>query len=342
MRAWEIYKRLAPRHEITIISGRYPGVEDYTREGIRFHFEGSSKDNYILSTFCYAASAFRFLRKNGGDADVVVEDFAPWNPVFPGFAVKKPAILHVNHREGAGVLKRWYFLPGVPFYLIEKFYPLLFENVTALSEETRKKFGVNAQILPAGIDEKLIVDSPAEKQAFLFFAGRLHIKNKGLDTLLQAMRLLPSEKLIIAGRGPDEEKLKRVQKELGLANVEFAGFVDEEKKMELMRRAKLFVLPSRFEGYGIVLLESAACGTPAVVSDIPELGFAVREGFALSSRTGDPEDLAGKINLLLSDKGAREEMGARGRSYARNYSWDRISAGYEGYLSKIKERVNKY
>ena len=338
VRAVELYKRIAGRHEITIVSGRYPGAGDYTADGIRFHFVGSARKNYFLSTFCYAVNSFRFLRENGWQADVVVEDFAPWNPIFSPFAADKPVkILHLNHREGTGILKRWYILPGLPFYLIEKFYPRLFKNIIAVSEGTRKKFGINAIIISNGIDEGVLTGvSPEEKGDFLFFAGRLHIKNKGLDTLLEAMRLLPEERLVIAGRGPDEGKLKRMQKELGLSNVEFAGFVDEEKKMELMRKAKLFVLPSRFEGYGIVLLECAAGSTPAVVSDIPELGFAVNAGFAVNFRTGDSKDLAGKIKLLGGKNvQMRRQMGVNGLRYAADNTWGSVSVEFESYLNKI-------
>ncbi|MDA8088359.1 MAG: glycosyltransferase family 4 protein [Nitrospiraceae bacterium] len=337
VRIFEIYKRLAQRHEITVVSGSYPGAQDHIADGIRFHFIGSKKNNYVLSTFCYAASAFRFLKEHGGQTDIVVEDFAPWNPIFSLLAVrKKPVILHLNHREGAGILRRWYILPGLPFYLIEKFYPKFFKNIITVSEGTRRKFGVNAIIISNGIDEEVLAGPPPEeKETFLFFAGRLHKKNKGLDTLLEAMRLLPSERLIIAGRGPDEEKLKKMQKELGLDNVEFAGFVSGERKMELMRKAKLFVLPSRFEGYGIVLLESAAGATPAVASDIPELGFAVNAGFAVNFRMGDSKDLAEKIKFLGNNDPLRRQMGAKGLKFAADNTWSTVAMEFESYLDKI-------
>ncbi len=340
VRIFEIYKRLAQRHEITIISGRYPGAEDHTAHGIRFQFVGSKRDNYFLSTFSYAWESFRFLRKNGHMADLVVEDFAPWNPVFSRFVTDRPVVLHLNHREGTGILKRWYVLPGLPFYLVEKFYPRFFSNVITVSEGTRSKFGVNAVIISNGIDEGILADPPAEgKEDFLFFAGRLHIKNKGLDTLFEAMRLLPEERLVLAGRGPDEGRLKRMQAELGLKNVEFAGFVDEDRKMELMRKAKLFVLPSRFEGYGIVLLECAAGATPAVVSDIPELGFAVNAGFAVNFRGGDSKDLAEKLNLLgglgLENVRLRRQMGENGLRFAADNTWNSVAREFESYIEKI-------
>ncbi len=119
--------------------------------------------------------------------------------------------------------------------------------------------------------------------------------------------------------------------------MEFAGFVDERKKMELMRKAKLFILPSRFEGYGIVLLECAAGATPAVVSDIPELGFAVNAGFAVNFRKGDSIDLAEKISLLGKDKDTarRRQMGENGLRFAQDNTWGSVAAEFESYLQKI-------
>ena len=58
-------------------------------------------------------------------------------------------------------------------------------------------------------------------------------------------------------------------------------------------------------------------------------------GSALSFKTGDAEDLAEKINLLLADKQVRQEMGNKAREYARNFTWDRIAEEYERFLLRI-------
>ena len=350
MRVHEIYARLCRQgHEATIVSGNYTGAGNYSEGSLRFRFTGNPK-NYILSTFSYAWEAALLVKEQSQLFDIIVEDFAPWNPVFSTFLTKKPVVLHINHLEGKNVFKRWW-LAGLPFFLIERFYPLFFKHVTALSEETRKKIRIPAApIVPAGIDEDffnenrvLYSNGCATPQTFgdanearppLLYVGRLHIKNKGLDTLLTAMKGLKT-KLLLAGRGKDEDCLKQMIKRFDLKNVSLAGFVDEKEKIHLLQSTQALVLPSRFEGWGIVVLEAAACGKPVIVSDIPELRYAVDAGFGISFKTGDPADLAQKIESLLKNEPLRQEMGQKAREYAKDYTWDKISLDYERFLLKI-------
>jgi glycosyltransferase involved in cell wall biosynthesis len=333
VRVYEIARRLSTKgHKITVLSGKFPGAENYSENGLSYRFVGRSI-NYIISTFSYAMGASGFVRRYGKDYDIIIEDFAPWNPVFSRFLAKRPTVLHLNHREGLNMLKRWPVI-GLPFFLLEKYYPRLFRNITALSEGTKRKIGIpGTVVVPAGISAGTITNESAVKdELFILYVGRLHIKNKGLDTLITALKRLGGIKLRFAGRGPDEEKLREMAKGL---DVEFLGFVNEESKLDLLKRAGILVLPSRFEGWGIVVLEAAACGTASVVSDIPELAFSVDGGFGVSFRTEDPGDLADKLQLLLTDKSLREEMGVKARQYVKSYTWERITDEFETYLEGI-------
>ena len=356
VRVYEIYERLCRQgHEVTIVSGNYPAAGNYSEGSLRFVFAGSGK-NYVLSTFSYALEAASMVKKQGQGFDIIVEDFAPWNPVFSAFLTKKPVVLHINHREGINILRRWW-VAGAPFFLIERFYPKFFKHVTVLSEETRKKIRIaGALIVPAGIDEDFFKESsllssngwvPSKSQTLgganeavppLLYVGRLHIKNKGLDTLLTAMKG-HDIKLLIAGRGKDEDCLKQMIKRFRLKNVALAGFVGENEKIHLLQNTQALVLPSRFEGWGIVVLEAAACGKPVIVSDIPELRYSVDAGFGISFKTGDAKDLAQKIKFLIENEPLRIEMGQKAREYAKDYTWDKISLDYERLLLEvIKDR----
>jgi glycosyltransferase involved in cell wall biosynthesis len=143
-------------------------------------------------------------------------------------------------------------------------------------------------------------------------------------------------KLFIAGKGRDEKKLRASAEEPGLSRkVELVGYADAEEKMSLLTGTNLLIVPSRYEGQGIVVLEAAACGKPVIVSDIPELQYAVDAGFGISFKTGDSKDLAQKIKFLLENEQLRREMGQKAREYARDYTWDKISLDYEQFLLKI-------
>jgi glycosyltransferase involved in cell wall biosynthesis len=334
VRVQEIFSRLAAGGStVTILSGKYPGAEDYREGALTWKFVGTPR-NYLMSTLSYAFHAARFVWKHGGEYDVVVEDFAPWNPVFSRFLTGTPAVLHVNHREGSGIIKRWNLI-GVPFYFLEMFYPRLFAHVTALSPWTKKKIKVrHAEVFPAGIREEGQQQGrrSSADEGYVLYVGRLHMRNKGLDTLLEAVKRMKGTRLVIAGKGPDERELFRMAQGL---DVDFKGFVSEGEKNALLGRARVFVLPSRFEGWGIVVLEAAAFGKPVLVSDIPELSFAVAGGFGMSFRRGDSGDLASKLNELLENESLRAEMGARAVDYVRDYTWERISEHYAKFLERI-------
>ncbi len=336
VRAYEINRRLSKRHQITVISGKFPGARDYKDGNLSYVFVGTDRNSYILSTFCYAVAANRFLRIYEKNADMVIEDFAPYNPLFSQFIINKPLIIQVHHREGINLLKR-YFVFGIPFFLIERFYPQTFRNILCVSEASKKKFAfLNATIISNGVKESLLNAEPAAAE-YLSFLGRLHIHNKGLDTLLMAMTEVDG-KLIIAGKGRDRDKLMQNVVTLGLEKkVEIKGYISDKEKEGFLGDSSIFILPSRYEGQGIVVLEAAAYGKPVIVSDIPELRYAVDGGFGISFKTGDADDLASKIKLLTGNESMRKEMGQRAREYAKQYTWDQIAEQYEAYLVRIKE-----
>jgi glycogen(starch) synthase len=338
VRVCEIYKRLADWNDITVVSGRYPGASDYSEGNLRFRFVGTGRDNYMLSTFRYACAASSFLLKEAGKVDIVVEDFAPYNPLPSALFVKKPTLIQVHHKEGMNLIKR-YFLFGLPFVFMERYYPRLFKNAVCVSEASRNKFGMpHATVIPNGIDS--VDDTGSGDGDYISYVGRLHLHNKGLDTLLRAMRKTNGNKLAIAGRGKDKHKLMIAVKTLGLEDrIDFKGFLTEEAKRRFIADSSLLVLPSRYEGQGIVVLEAAACGRPVIVSDIPELQYAVDAGFGISFKTGDEKDLAQKISFLLGNEAARLEMGRKAREYARNFTWDRIAKEYEQYLLQVAGKL---
>src|SRR2546426_3404677 len=114
------------------------------------------------------------------------------------------------------------------------------------------------------------------------YVGRLK-RYKGVETAVRALALARAERpdvtLEIAGQGDDRARLERLVRALGQVDaVRFLGFVPDEEKRRLLRRAWAGVLPSLKEGWGISNVEAAACGTPALASDSPGLRESVRHG----------------------------------------------------------------
>lgn len=336
VRAYEVCKRLSKKHKITILAGKFPGANDYIEEGINFIFTGSDLNNHLCSTYSYLIAANLFLKRNKSLFDVVIEDFSPYYPVF-SFLHRKDAVLQLHQKEGLHHIRKHLFL-GIPFILSEILYPRFFNNLITVTELLKYRFRIadkNIAVISNGLDESLLLE-PEETGDFLLFLGRLYIDQKGLDILNAAIGYLSARaKLIIAGSGIDNKRVWGLfGKQIESGQVKMPGLVKGKGKTELLRKCKFLIVPSRYEAQCIVVLEVAACGKPVIVSDIPELQYAVEAGFGIAFKSGDARDLAKKIEFLLANEALRGEMGRKAKEYAKDFTWERIADECEVFLVK--------
>ena len=163
--------------------------------------------------------------------------------------------------------------------------------------------------------------SPGRK---LIASVGLLIPRKGHDLLIAAMAKLPDAYLLIAGQGPDEEKLKALAESLGVADrVELVGSVPHEKLPALYSAADMLVLATSREGWPNVLLEAMACGAPVVATNIggiPEIITRPEAGVIVPERT--PDALAAGIRQLAAQPPDR----AATRAHAEAHGWDEVIA----------------
>jgi glycosyltransferase involved in cell wall biosynthesis len=152
----------------------------------------------------------------------------------------------------------------------------------------------------------------------ILYAGYL-VRQKGIFTLLRAMAQLPRLRLVVAGRGPEAPAVSAAVRDLGLGNVELAGFLRGEDLARAVRRASLLVFPSEsYETFGMGILEAYLAGKPVVASNLgayPELVDHGKRG-GLLFRAGSARDLAAKIDALSRDEEGRRALGAAGRDHA--------------------------
>lgn len=205
-------------------------------------------------------------------------------------------------------------------------------------------------IIPNGIDLSQF-KAPARradkrKHKTVFYVGRLEGR-KGVKYLLQAFALLqekdPETSLIIAGDGPEREKLEMLADDLGLRNVTFAGYITEKEKLTYMRSADLFTAPALYgESFGIVLLEAMASGLITVAGDNP--GYStVMQGLGTISLVDprDSDEYARRMHLLLNEPDLRKLWRMWAADEIKQYSYPNVVSQYEEvYNQALKNHGN--
>jgi len=141
---------------------------------------------------------------------------------------------------------------------------------------------------------------------------------KGLDTAVEALTLLPEARLVVAGYGPLIPDLRQQAAELGVEDrVEFLGWVAPPAIASWMAKATVVLVPSRVEGFGLVALEAALASRPVVASRVGGLPEVVLDGeTGLLTTPRDASAMAAAVRRLLDDRQLAEQLGRNGRQRA--------------------------
>ena len=201
------------------------------------------------------------------------------------------------------------------------------------------------RLVYTGCDASCFINDSVEEDFLLYF-GRLDPYTKGLDLLFAAFaRAAPATaklRLVIAGRGTPGRvaELENLAREQGiLERVTFTGPVDLATKTDLFRRSLFNVLPSRYEGWCMVAIESAAAGKAVVGTRIPGLQDAVRhEETGLLASPENVDEIAVAIARLIEDADLRRKLGSQGRTWAEQFTWDTIAAAQEQVYIDVSEK----
>lgn len=213
------------------------------------------------------------------------------------------------------------------------------------------------QELPNGVDTGLFTPGDrlearrrygvSDEAPVAIFVGALDQAHrfKNVDGLIRAFARvpLPEARLWIVGDGGLRPELEALARQLGLGGrVQFLGQHAPAALPPLFRAADVSVLPSTgVESFGLVLLESMACGTPVIASALPGVRTLVEEGVdGHLAAVGDEADLARLLELRLRRRDQAEAMGRKGREKVlREYDWSVIAGRLEEtYASVMRER----
>ncbi|CAN5720782.1 hypothetical protein BH23GEM6_BH23GEM6_13730 [soil metagenome] len=341
VRLHELYQRLQDELDVSIVTGRYPGAVDEKVDGVQYRRAGAPSP-YAWSRLTYARAAGRLLQEEA--YDVAVFDFSVYTPL--RWPRNRPVGLTVHHLTGPTARQRWGSVLGGAVAALEKRSLQKARCISVTSRVTeaqiREMVGPEMPLVPvaAGVPDELF-DLHRDEKDYLLYFGRIDWFQKGIDTLLQAMRILaprvPTVELRIAGRGKDLERARGLAAELGIADrCRFLGSVCTEDRERLFAGAKVLLMPSRFEGFGMVAAEAMAAGVPLVAStagSLPEVVAPPAGGILVPP--GDPAALAAAAERLMLDDSLRRELSRSARQSAERFRWDAVARQHLHFLNRI-------
>lgn len=348
IRTFEICRRLARRHEITVLTPTFPGsTPEIEREGIRYVRLGRKIRQHGSShhiTFFFALP--RAIRR--WDYDLLVEDFMPpcsatLNPLFKR---DRPLVASIQ----------WFFAKTLaeqfrlPFHWGERLLVRLYRYFVVLTEtmkETIERYNPRAvcDIIPNGVPEPLF-KLPIRAGEYVLYLGRIDFAQKGLDLLLEAYaRIPPAQRrpLVLAGHGYDWDRYHQTIARLSLAPwVSYVGKVDNERRDELLRDCRLVCVPSRDETFGMVITEACAAGKPVVLWDKRPMSEVAAPGGCELAQPFQIESFAQGLGRLLAK--TDEELLAIGqvcRDWAMRFRWDELALRQEAFYQRAVEEYGR-
>ena len=209
--------------------------------------------------------------------------------------------------------------------------------------------GVRAErirVIPAAIDLSefigLPVRAPSGKARRVLFVGRLDTAQKGLEELVRAMAMLPRTlNASVTLVGEDWGSLAptlTLAKSLGIGDrVRALGAVSRAVLLQEFAAADVFVLPSRFDSFPVVVVEAMAAGLPVVATRVGGLPEMIEEGRSgLLVPPGSPSELADALRMVLTDASVRARFSTEGRLRARRFDWSVVGPEYIRLFSEAR------
>jgi len=269
------------------------------------------------------------------EPDIVYEDLNKL-PLFSPYITKGPKLIQILHLWKFSIFKEASFPAALGVWLGEKIIPFVykdcyFSTISPSGKQELSELGIEGErisIIYCGTkSEYLEAEKVRDKSPYFLWVGRFR-KYKGVWVAFKAFKIFskkhPGVKLLFAGSGPEEAKMKAKAKSWGLKDkVEFLGVISEEKKIELMSKAIGILQTSYKEGWGLTVIEAGACGTTSVASNVSGLCDSVKGGeTGLLFKAGSAADCARKMETLYKNPILRGCLEGAARSYAETFSWE--------------------
>jgi glycosyltransferase involved in cell wall biosynthesis len=193
----------------------------------------------------------------------------------------------------------------------------------------------SVEVIYNGVEDFRVERRPAPNGPVIGTIAR-HTDQKGLDVLMRAVPDVPGARFVLVGDGPDRATLEALAHELGVADrVEFAGWSEDSRRD--LGGFDVFVLPSRYEGLPLALVDSMLAGLPVVASRVGSIPEAITDGEqGLLVPPEDPAALAAALRRVAEDEPLRQRLGSAARSKAvGRFTADAMARRYEQLYERI-------
>ncbi|MBN1169283.1 glycosyltransferase [Candidatus Woesebacteria bacterium] len=342
----EIAKRwVRSGNEVTVFCG-WDGIskrEEFV-DGVRMIRRGGFYTVYLYAFLYYI---FKFRNK----FDVIV-DSANGIPFFSPLYAEVPVILLIHHVHQNVFRENLIFpLSNIAQFMEAYIMPSLYKGkkivtISGSSEKDIVKRGWadydDISIVNPGV--KKVTTKSYKKTTYPLFSylGRLKAY-KNIDIAVKAFSKVvvsyPNALFYIAGKGDYAVKIEKLVTDLGLEeNVKLLGFVDEDKKIELLSRSWACVQPSSFEGWGITVIEANSCSTPVIASNVNGLSDSVLDGkTGLLFEDRNIKDLKNKMIYLIENSDSLSLLTKQAYEWSKGFSWERSSERFLYEIEKVSE-----
>ncbi|MFE0187485.1 glycosyltransferase family 4 protein [Streptomyces sp. NPDC059008] len=281
--------------------------------------------------FLSAARVRRWLQNGAFDVIHIHEPASPSLGLLSCWAAQGPivATFHTSNPRSRAMIAAYPILQPA----LEKISARV-----AVSEYARRTLvehlGGDAVVIPNGVDVDFFARAeprPEWQGRTIGFIGRIDEPRKGLPVLMKALPAIlaavPDARLLVAGRGDEEEAVATLPPELR-SRVEFLGMVTDEDKARLLRSVDVYVAPNTGgESFGIILVEAMSAGAPVLASDLDAFAQVLDQGEAGELFANEDADaLAAAAVRLLGDPVRLAELRERGSRHVRRFDWSTVGA----------------
>jgi glycosyltransferase involved in cell wall biosynthesis len=283
-----------------------------------------------------------YFKKNKDRFDFVIDEVNPRPFLNPKTLAGKPVLVlfHQLIREEWFYEMPFLFSHFCNFYEKRWLLPYRQTPTLTVSQSSKKDLESigfkNVKVIPMGIsNEPLNGLSQKEDSPTVVFIGRLK-RHKLPDHAIKAFQIIkeeiPSAKMWVIGDGYMLNELKKI----GDKDVKFFGHVENRVKYELLSRAHLTLVPSIREGWGLIVIESNAMGTPVVAYDVNGLRDSVLDGSnGMLVRGKNPESLARSTLEILKDKEMLHRLSVNALEYSRQFNWDKTFDYFSAQIHNV-------